>query len=104
MALPLSAYLAHQVPRIAKVMVPMLPYYNMRPNLMAFAYMVVLTGIVGCVVGLAPATESLHLNVWNRTQGHASLRVFATRWRTRDVLIASQVGISLVLLIGAGLF
>ena len=104
MALPLSAWLVYQVPRVAKVMVPMLPYYNMRPNLMAFAYMVLLTGIVGCVVGLAPATESLRLNVWNRTHGHASLRVFATRWRTRDVLIACQVGISLVLLIGAGLF
>jgi predicted permease len=104
MAFPLSAYLVYQVPRVAKVMVPMLPYYNMRPNLMVFAYMVLLTGIVGGVVGLAPATESLRLNVWNRTQGHASLRVFGARWRTRDVLIACQVGISLVLLIGAGLF
>jgi predicted permease len=104
MALPLSAYLVYKVPRVAKLMVPMLPYYNMRPNFTVFAYMVLLTGIVGCVVGLAPATESLRVNVWNRTQGHASLRAFGTRWRTRDVLIACQVGISLVLLIGAGLF
>lgn len=104
LAFPLSAYLVYQVPRVAKVMVPTLPYYNMQPNLRVFGYMVLLTGIVGCVVGLAPTTESLRASVWSRTHGHRLRQVFGTRWGTRDMLIACQVGMSLVLLIGAGLF
>jgi putative ABC transport system permease protein len=104
MALPLSAYLAYEVPRIAKAMVPMLPYYNMRPNLAVFGYMVLLTAAVGCLAGLAPATESLRLNIWRGTHGRDTFQLLGTHWRMRDVLIASQVAMSLVLLIGAGVF
>jgi hypothetical protein len=103
MALPFSWYLTFQVPRVAKVLVPMLPYYNMRPNLVVFGYMVLLTSIAGCIAGLAPAAESLRHDVWSRTRGGRVRSVFGARWRMQDMLIV-QVGMSLVLLIAAGLF
>lgn len=104
LALPISAYVAYQVPRVAKAMVPMLPYYNMRPSGVAFGYLCLLTSLAGCAAGLAPAAESLRANIWTRTNGRRGLRLFGIHWRMGDALIATQVGISLVLLIGSGLF
>jgi putative ABC transport system permease protein len=104
MALPFSAYLAYQVPRIAKAMVPMLPYYNMRPNLAVFGYLVLITAVTGCVAGLAPATESLRGDLSSATHGRDAISLFGARWRVRDLLIAGQVSMSLVLLTGAVLF
>src|SRR5439155_16574759 len=103
LALPLAAYIAYEVPRIAKAMVPMLPYYNMRPNLVVFGYLMLLTTSAGCLAGLAPASESLRADVWNRARGRDGF-ILGARWRARDILIAGQVGMSLVLLWGAVLF
>jgi predicted permease len=103
-ALPFSAYLSYQVPRIAKLMVPMLPYYNMRPNLAMFAYLVVITAVTGSVAGLAPAAESLRTDLVSGVRGRDAVAFGGTRWRIRDLLIAGQVAMSLVLLVGAVLF
>jgi putative ABC transport system permease protein len=103
-ALPFGAYLSYQVPRIAKVMVPMLPYYNMRPNLAVFAYLVAITAITGCLAGLAPAAESLRADLSSGVRGRDAVALAGTRWRIRDLLIAGQVAMSLVLLVGAVLF
>ena len=103
-ALPFSAYLSYQVPRIAKVMVPMLPYYNMRPNLAVFAYLVVITAVTGCLAGLAPAAESLRTDLSSGVRGRDAVALAGTRWRIRDLLIAGQVAMSLVLLVGAVIF
>jgi putative ABC transport system permease protein len=103
-ALPFSAYLSYQVPRIAKLMVPMLPYYNMRPNLAVFAYLVVITAVTGCLAGLAPAAESLRTDLSSGACGRDAVALAGTRWRIRDLLIAGQVAMSLVLLVGAVLF
>jgi predicted permease len=103
-ALPFSAYLSYQVPRIAKLMVPMLPYYNMRPNLAVFTYLVVITAVTGCLAGLTPAAESLRTDLSSGARGRDAVTLAGTRWRIRDLLIASQLAMSLVLLVGAVLF
>jgi putative ABC transport system permease protein len=103
-ALPFSAYLSYQVPRIAKSMMPMLPYYNMRPNLTVFAYLVVITAVTGCLAGLTPAAESLRTDLSNGARGRDTVALAGVRWRIRDLLIAGQVAMSLVLLVGAVLF
>jgi predicted permease len=104
MALPFGAYIAYQVPRIAKAMVPMLPYYNMRPNLAVFGYLVLITTVTGCVAGVAPAAESLRANLSSGALGRDTFHALGTRWGVRDLLIAGQVAMSLVLLVGAVLF
>lgn len=75
---------------------------DFKPNATIFAYMFLISLITGVVFGLAPAIESTKANLT------AALRSTRTRARLsrphlRNLLVISQVAVSLVLLIGAGL-
>jgi predicted permease len=76
------------------------PVLNVTPNLSVFAYVLTISVFAGLLFGLAPAIESSsELFSVARTQGGSS--PIRTR-RLREMLIASQVAVSLVLLIAGG--
>jgi len=103
MAVPLSAWLAYEVPVVFKRMIPTLPFYPFQMDYGVFAYLAGLTTVAGVLAGLAPALESLKPSLSASLQGHDTLAA-VTRWRTRDILVALQVAMSLVLLAGGALF
>ena len=67
------------------------------------AYLGAVTLLAGIVAGVAPAFESLKRDVTASLHGQ-NASPGASGWRSRDVLVAAQVGMSLALLVGAGLF
>jgi predicted permease len=75
---------------------------DFKPNATVFAYMFLLSLITGVVFGLAPAIESTKPNL---TAALRSTRNTprSSRPHLRNLLVISQVAVSLVLLIGAGL-
>jgi hypothetical protein len=93
-----SVFAAGLVPAAVRKLVPAMPYYPMNVDWIVFAYLAGITLAAGCLAGMAPAAESL------RTEWSGSLKRERSKWKLRDVLIASQVAISLVLLVGAALF
>lgn len=79
--------------------------YPLTPDLRVFAYLVGVTFVAGLLAGLAPAMESLKLDLTASLKGLESWLGSATgKWRARNFLIGSQVAMSLILLVGAGLF
>jgi predicted permease len=67
-------------------------------------YLAAVTIAAGVLAGIAPAIESLKPNVSDSLHGREMLFGVATSWRLRDVLVAAQIAMSLVLLVGAALF
>lgn len=97
----LSVWLAIEFPAIVRAFIPDFPI-DARPNWAVFGYLAGVTLIAACIAGLAPATESVKLDLvttLKRQQGASPARS-----RTRSVLMISQVGMSFVLLTGAVLF
>lgn len=66
------------------------------------AFTVTLSVVAGTVAGIAPALQSLRLNLARDLASGG--RTVAGRSRTRSVLTAAQAALSVVLLAGAGLF
>jgi predicted permease len=93
-----SAFAARLVPAAIEKIVPQMPHYPMNVDWIVFAYLGGITLAAGILAGMAPAAESLRMEL------SGSLKRQREKWRVRDVLIAAQVAISLVLLIGAALF
>jgi hypothetical protein len=85
------------VPAAVRNLVPRMPHYPMRTDWVVFSYLAGITLAAGCAAGLAPAMESLRGNLSGSLKRQAN-------WKLRDLLIAAQVAISLVLLVGAALF
>lgn len=98
----LSAYLAYRVPDILVALRQDWPHFPVQPDFTVFAYLGGITLLAACMAGLAPAAESLKVDLANSLKGHGSL-LGASRWRLRDLLVAGQVATSLVLLAITGL-
>jgi predicted permease len=77
---------------------------NFSPNLTVLAYAFVISMITGIIFGLAPALQATKLNLTSalNMQGTAVSHRFS-RSRLRSALVVTQVAVSLVLLISAGL-
>ena len=103
MAAPPSLALAYAAPRLLRALIPALPYYPFGVDAAVVAYVIGITLFAGVAAGMPPAIESLKGNVSAALHSHEAVP-FATGWRARDVLVAAQVCMSLVLLVGAGLF
>jgi len=102
-AAPPSVAVAYSAPRLLRSLIPQLPYYPFAVDRSVVVYLGAVTLFAGAVAGIAPALESLRRDVSAALHGHEALPG-AAGWRARDVLVAAQVGMSLVLLVGAGLF
>ena len=69
-----------------------------------FTYLVALTGLAGIGAGMAPTLEALRVDVLESLKGRRSILGMAGGTRAHAVLIGTQVSLSFVLLVGAGLF
>jgi predicted permease len=67
------------------------------------AFVLVVTGVTGIVFGIAPALRGTGMNV-NSALKETSRSVVGSRSGLSKMLLVAQVAISLVLLVGAGLF
>jgi predicted permease len=92
----IAAFVAGLVPAGIEALVPTMPHYPTQPDWIVFSYLAGITLLAGGIAGLTPAAESLRVNLIGSMK-HA-------RWRLRDLLIAAQVAMSMVLLVGAALF
>ncbi|HWW82266.1 MAG TPA: ABC transporter permease, partial [Vicinamibacterales bacterium] len=73
------------------------------PDVRVLAFTIVVSVVTGILFGLAPAWQSASTDLRSVIQGETT-SVLGGRGRLRRALVVSQIAISLVLLIGAGLF
>jgi predicted permease len=102
-----SVYIAYQLPPILFIATATEPAeFSLAPDWRVFAYASTAVLLTGLISGLAPAMESLKVEVSASLQGIGSLFGGDARSgsRVRSLLVASQVAMSMVLLAGAGLF
>jgi cell division protein FtsX len=78
---------------------------NLTPDARILIFSVLLTVATGVLFGLAPALKSAHIDPASVLKGSAqSISGREARWSLRKGLVAVQVALSLVLLVGAGMF
>src|SRR6266545_639220 len=76
--------------------------FSLRPDWRVFAYLALITLFAGALAGLAPALQSLKVNLSESLKGRQPLFGAATGGtRLRGFLVGAQVALSLVLLVGA---
>jgi hypothetical protein len=95
----ISAYLVYRAPGIFERTLPEAPNYPLRPDWLVFVYLAGMTLLAGCLAGLAPAVESLKVNLSATLNGNGSLIGGGkTKWKARDFLVSAQVAMSMALL------
>ena len=101
-----SVYVARRVPDILyEFVVKRPPDFPLPPDWRIFAYIAAVVFVTGCVCGLAPALESLKVDLAASLKGNAgALSGHMGGSRMQRWLVAGQVSASLVMLVGAGLF
>lgn len=100
----IGASLAWKVPTVIVGLIPFVdpPTYSLKPDWTVFAYLAGITLVAGCLAGVAPVAETLRADVAMSLKGKEGLFAPGVRnWRTLDFLIASQMAMSLVLLVAA---
>jgi predicted permease len=101
----ISAWVTYQMPSLFEKIFVGWPHYQFKPDWPVFVYLASVTLLAGCLAGLAPAFESLKVNLTATLNGNVGLfRVSKRRWAGRDLLMAAQVAMSVVLLVVAGIF
>src|SRR5581483_5493421 len=83
-----SVWLANRLPGVVHTLIPTMPYYPTDVDRTVMLYIAAIALLAGTVAGITPAMESLNANRWRSTKG----------------LVATQVAMSLVLLVIAALF
>jgi predicted permease len=100
-----SVYFAYLIPDFLNRWLVVTPFdWQLTPDWRVFRYLATLTLLAGTLAGLAPALQSLKVNLSDSLKGRQSLsgRTTGHGW-LRGLLIGTQVAISLFLLVGAGL-
>jgi predicted permease len=99
-------YLAWRVPHpLYRLIASKLPDFPMPPDWRTFAYISVVVLLTGFLAGIAPALESLRLDLTATLKGHGGVFGGAIGGtRVRNLLVAAQVAVSMVLLVEAALF
>lgn len=101
----ISAALAAAVPSVLRRSVTGMPYYPMHTDWIVFAYLAGVTLAAGIATAMLPAAESLRSNLNDSLRRHeTAFFAIGRRLKMRELLIAAQVGMSLVLVVGASLF
>jgi predicted permease len=100
-----SLYLAWTVPvMLVAWLVDGTPELSLTPDWRVFAYLATAVCFAGILAGLAPSLESMRVDVLESLKGRRSMLGAFGGSRLRGALIATQVALSFVLLIGATLF
>ncbi|HLW75459.1 MAG TPA: FtsX-like permease family protein, partial [Bryobacteraceae bacterium] len=99
----ISAWIAARVPSTMETLIPGMPHYPLRPDFTVFAYLAAITLLAGIIAGMAPAIESLKVDLTSSLKGQTGF-FGSARSKGRGLLVGAQVAMSLVLLAGAGLF
>ena len=93
-----------------EALVPMIPpgilpgYVEVKLNASTFLFSLSVLGIVGVVMGLAPAMGSSRLDISTiLRQGGRSATLSFRRLRAQHVFVVAQISMALVLMVGAGL-
>jgi predicted permease len=98
-----SAYLIRHVPQpLFRYLAPRAPDYPMDPDWRIFVYLSTIVLLSGILSGLAPALESVKVDLASSLKGYSSL--LRGGGTLRAALVSAQVAMSMVLLVGAGLF
>jgi predicted permease len=98
-----SAYLVRHVPHpLFRYLAPRAPGYPMNPDWRIFLYISAIVLLSGILSGLAPALESVKVDLTASLKGYGGILGGGTRLRA--FLVSAQVAMSMVLLVGAGLF
>jgi predicted permease len=104
LGMPLSVWLAWQAPGVMRRSFPMMPTFPMNPDAAVFGYLAAASLLAGLTAGLVPAIESLRQRLTPMLAAQDVMAGISGRRGIRDVLIAAQIGMSLVLLAGTVLF
>jgi predicted permease len=101
-----SLYFVYRLPGILMHWLVIGPVnWPVYPDWRVFVYLAVITLLAGTLAGLAPAVESLRVNLTDALKGRRNLLGGKGKeFSFRDLLIAGQVAASLFLLVGAGIF
>ena len=102
--MPLSIWMAWQAPEVIRRQFPRMPFYPFDPDRVVFGYLAAVSLAAGAAAGLAPALETLRQRLSPMLAGHDALAQGGGRSRLRDLLIAAQLGMSLVLVAGTAVF
>ena len=97
-----SIYVLRHVPHpLFRYLAPRSPEFPMNPDWVIFTYLAAVVLLSGIMSGLAPALESVNVDLSSSIKGHAASPAGN---RVRGWLVSAQVAMSMVLLVGAGLF
>jgi predicted permease len=100
-----SLYVAYQVPKVMVAwLVGVPPESPMTPDWRVFTYLAATVCLAGVAAGMAPALESMRVDVLDALKGRRSTFGAVSGSRFRAVLVAVQVALSFVLLVGSSLF
>jgi putative ABC transport system permease protein len=102
-AAPPSLAVAYAAPKLLRALIPQLPYYPFAIDRTVVGYLASVAIVTAMAASVAPALESLKTDV-SAALHYQDAPIGATGWHMRDVLMAAQVGLSLVLLFVAGVF
>jgi predicted permease len=101
----LSLYLTTRLPKpLYRMVATRIPDFPMPIDWHIFAYISAVVLVTGILAGLAPALESVNVDLAASLKGAGGLVGAAFGTRVRGWLVAAQVAMSMVLLVGAGLF
>src|SRR5205814_3145018 len=96
-----SVWLVRHVPHpLFRYLAPRAPEYPMNPDWRIFLYISAVVMLSGILSGLAPALESLKVDLTASLKGYGSMLGGGSRLRA--ALVTAQVAMSMVLLVGAG--
>jgi predicted permease len=98
-----SAWLVWRVPRpLYRAVAAKAPDFPMAPDWQTFAYLAAVVLATGVLAGLAPAMESVRVDLAGSLKGLAPSAFGGAR--LRGWLVSAQVALSMVLIVEAGLF
>jgi len=98
-----SVWLIRWVPRpLFHYLAPRAPDFPMNPDWRIFLYLCAVVLTSGILAGLAPAVESVKVDLASSLKGYTSL--LRGGGRIRGILVSAQVAMSMVLLVAAALF
>jgi putative ABC transport system permease protein len=79
--------------------------FSSTPDLRTLAFTIAISAVTGIIFGLAPAFQTTHSGIASALKDQAgSVAGGGGQARFRKALVAAQVGLSLLLMVGAGLF